>query len=80
MALLRPPEVMPEVQVQSLNPETQESTLCASQSSIMPTFFQVESTVEEALGELTETTVCVSILTRHKSQRFIYGTERQRDH
>ena len=41
----------------------------------MHTFFQVESTIEEALGELTETTVCVSILTIRKSQRFIYGKE-----
>ena len=27
---------------------------------------------EEALGELTDTAVCVSMLTRGKSQRFIY--------
>ena len=66
-ASLRPPEVMREVQVQTLNPETQDSTICASKPSIIHTFFQVESTIEEALGELTETTVCVSILTRHKS-------------
>ena len=48
-----------------------------------PTFSQVEITIEEELGELTETTettVCVPILTRRKSPRFIYGTETQRDH
>ena len=48
-----------------------------------PTFSRVESTIGEALGELTSTTetiVCVPILTRRKSPRFIYGTERQRDH
>ena len=44
------------------------------------TMFQVESTIDDALGELTETTVYVSIMTRHKSQRFIYCTEKQRDH
>ena len=41
------------------------------------TIFQVESTIEEILGELTETTICVAILTRLKSQRFIYGTVRK---
>ena len=45
-----------------------------------PTCSQVESTIEEALGERTETTVCVLILTRRKSPCFIYGIERQRDH
>ena len=34
----------------------------------------------EELGELTETTVCVPILTQRKSQRIIYGTEMQGDH
>ena len=29
---------------------------------------------------ITEATVCVTILTRRKIQRFIYGTQRQRDH
>ena len=52
MASLRPPEVMRVVQVQTLNPETQDSTLCVSQPSAKHTFFQVESTIEEALGEL----------------------------
>ena len=75
MALLRPPEVMREVHVQTLNPETQDSTVCASQPSIMHTFFQVKSTIEELLGELTET-ASVSNPTRRKSQRFIHGTER----
>ena len=43
---------------------------------------QVESTIEEALGELTEyyRNNCVPILTRRRSPRFIYGTERHRDH
>ena len=80
MAPLRPSEAMREVHVQTLNPETQDSTLYASQPSTIHTFFQVESTIEGALGELTDTTVCVSIMTRRKSQRFIYGTERKREH
>ena len=75
MAPLRPPEVMREVHVHTLNPEIQGSTVCASQPSTMHTFFQVNSTIEKVLGELTET-VCVSDLTRRKSRRFIYGTER----
>ena len=78
MAPLQPPEVMREVRVQTLNPETQDSTVCASQPSTIHTFLQVKSTIEEVLGELTET-VSVSMLTRRKSQRFVYDTERQRD-
>ena len=30
MASIRPPEVMREIQVHTINPETQDSTLCAS--------------------------------------------------
>ena len=51
MAPLRPPEVMREVH--TLYPETQDSKVCASQSSTMHTFFQVKTTIEEVLGELT---------------------------
>ena len=51
---------MREVQVHTLNPETQYSTLCATQRSTIHTFFQVESAIEEALGELTETSLCVN--------------------
>ena len=36
--------------------------------------------MEEALDDLTETRICVPILTRRKTQRFDYGTVRQRDH
>ena len=63
----------------NLNPETQDSTVCASQISTIRTIFQVKSTIEEVLSKLTET-VCVSYLTRRKPRRFIYGTQRQRDH
>ena len=73
MAFLRPAEVMTEVQVP--NSETQDNTLCASQPITMYTFFQVKSTIEEVLGELTET-VCVSNLTRRKPRRFTYDIER----
>ena len=69
-APLRPPEVMRKVHVQTLRPETQDSTLCASKPSIIHTLFQIECTTKEALGKLIETTVYVSILTRRKSQRF----------
>ena len=79
MAPLQPPEVMREVQVHTLNPETQDSTICVSQPGTIHTFFQVKNTIEEVLGELTET-VSVSILKRRKSQRFIYGTERKIDY
>ena len=46
------------------------------------TFSQVESTIEEALGDLTEYYGNNSMHAnpdRRKSPRFIYGTERQRD-
>ena len=49
-------------------------------TSQFPTFSQVESTIEEELGELTEyyrnNSLCAN---PDKSLRFIYGTERQRD-
>ena len=51
MVPLGPPEVMREVQVHTLNLETQDSTLCASQPNSIHTFFQVESTIEEELSE-----------------------------
>ena len=57
---------MRQVQIHTLNPETQDSTVCASQPSVMHTFFQVKTIIEEVLDELTET-VCVSNLTRRKS-------------
>ena len=67
---------------QSVHDETR-SFIYADDLCIAAQYFsQVESTIEEALGELksiTETTVCVLIMTRSKSQRFIYRTERQRD-
>ena len=47
------------------------------------TLSQVEMTVEETLGELTDysrKTVCVSILTNRKLPHFIYTTERQTSH
>ena len=65
-APLRPPDVMTEVQKHTLNTEIQDSTVCPFQPSTMSSFFQIKSTIEEVLGELTET-VCVSNLTWRKS-------------
>ena len=48
MAFLRPPEVMRQVHVQTLNPEAQDNILWTSQPSNIHTFFQVESIIEEA--------------------------------
>ena len=62
------------------------SFICADDLCIaaqLQIFSQVENTIEETLGKLTEyykTPFCVRILTKRVSPRFISGTERQRDH
>ena len=55
---------------------------CASPPSSLPSHKERTLLKRHCVNSLstTETTVFVSILTRRKSPRFIYGTERQRDH
>ena len=55
---------------------------CASQPSSLPSHKYKTLLKRHWVNSqsTTETTVCVLIMTRRKSPRFIYRTERQRDH
>ena len=54
-----------------------EDDLCITAQ--YPILSQVECTIKEALGELTEHYINTSLRANPESQRFIFGTERQRD-